>query len=392
MQNSSILSLALFALSGISSAQSNQVGSWTLDVPRPSGPRQVGTLSLVLGNAVAHQAYSPNSKRELPVRFWYPATNGKICQTANYATPPVWAYLSRISGLPLPTVRTNSCQDALPEPGAHPVVIFSHGYTGTFTDATFIFEDLASRGFIVASVAHSSDTAAVEFPDGRLITSKLGSYLAAGTLRLNWWTLQQVRAIRLEDVSFVLDRLQALNGTKDSPFLGRLDLSRVGIIGHSLGGEIAVTSLKRDPRIRAAVSLNGVFSPVADATTEKPLLLLTTGAEGWDANACQLWEALHGERLGVHFPAGDHYTLTDGIWLVGSLPRVAAQLDTAERNRLIVAIRDSLAAFLGRSLSEHSSVSSWSVVRYANYSDAVVTTRTESLCQSKVASATGERK
>jgi len=47
-------------------------------------------------------------------------------------------------GVPLPEVKTNSCEDAIVASGAHPVVVFTPGYTGTFTDYTFLFEDLAA--------------------------------------------------------------------------------------------------------------------------------------------------------------------------------------------------------------------------------------------------------
>jgi len=29
--------------------------------------------------------------------------------------------------------------------GVHPVIVFTHGYTGTFTDYSFLFEDQVNR-------------------------------------------------------------------------------------------------------------------------------------------------------------------------------------------------------------------------------------------------------
>ena len=110
------------------------------------------------------------TKRELLVRFWYPASLTQGCEPADYTSPTVWSYFSKLLEFPLPEVRTNSCLDAPITDGAHPVVVFTHGYTGTFTDYTFIFEDLASRGYVVASVDHTYEATAVEFPDGRLST------------------------------------------------------------------------------------------------------------------------------------------------------------------------------------------------------------------------------
>jgi len=54
----------------------------------------------------------------------------------------------------LPEVRTNSCLDGPISEGRQPVVVFVPVYTGTFTD-TFLFEDLASRGYVVAAVDHT---------------------------------------------------------------------------------------------------------------------------------------------------------------------------------------------------------------------------------------------
>ena len=47
-----------------------------------------------------------------------------------------------------------------------------------FTDYTFIAEDLASRGYVVAAVDHPCEATAVEFPDGRVVKSAFGSHLA----------------------------------------------------------------------------------------------------------------------------------------------------------------------------------------------------------------------
>jgi hypothetical protein len=84
------------------------------------------------------------TKRELLVRFWYPATVSQGCELAAYTSPGVWSYFSVLVEARLPEVKTNSCLDAPVNKGPHPVVVFTHGYTGTFTDYTFLFEDLAS--------------------------------------------------------------------------------------------------------------------------------------------------------------------------------------------------------------------------------------------------------
>src|SRR6266850_1856641 len=170
---------ALIAAS-MSSALATEI---TAAAPSPTGPSDVGTRVVDLTDSTRDDPFlADGSKRELPVRFWYPATLHQDCIPADYASPSVWSYFSQLVGVPLPKVRTNSCQDAPITSGAHPIVVFTPGYTGTFTDSTSLFEDLASRGYVVASVNHTNEATAVEFSDGRFVKSFLGSHLRS-TLR-----------------------------------------------------------------------------------------------------------------------------------------------------------------------------------------------------------------
>src|SRR5262249_10051558 len=129
----------------------------TAAVPSPTGSSTVGTRVMRLVDSKRADPFLENgTKRQGMVRFWYPAASlDQACTLAECPPSGVWIYFSQLLGLPLPAVTTNSCLDAPVSDGAHPVVVFSHGYTGTFTDYTFIFEDLASRGYVVASVDHT---------------------------------------------------------------------------------------------------------------------------------------------------------------------------------------------------------------------------------------------
>jgi len=115
-------------------------------VPIPTGPSKVGTRLMDLLDSTRNDPYLPNgTKRELLVRFWYPAALSQGCRPAEYTSPKVWSHFSRLAGVPLPEVRTNSCLDAAMTKGVHPVIVFTHGYTGTFTDYSFLFEDQVNR-------------------------------------------------------------------------------------------------------------------------------------------------------------------------------------------------------------------------------------------------------
>ena len=138
-------------------------------VPPPTGPYKVGTFSAKTTDPNRDDPYIANvRKRELLIRLWYPASLVQGYELAEYASPKVWLYLSQITGVELPEIKTNSWRKAPVARGLHPLVLLTHGYTGTLTDYTFLAEDLASRGYVVASVAHTYESTAVEFPDGRL--------------------------------------------------------------------------------------------------------------------------------------------------------------------------------------------------------------------------------
>src|SRR5262249_8634934 len=158
----------------------------------------------------------------------------------------------------LPSISTHSCQDAPVVPGAYPVVIFSHGFTGSFTDYTYLFEDLASRGYIVASVNHTYEATATAFPDGRFITAVFHSHLRPGQKAADPRWVRFAQAARLDDLKFAADELDRLNRDPKSPFAGHLGLDTMAVAGHSLGGLTALDASRRDSRFRAAISIDGV--------------------------------------------------------------------------------------------------------------------------------------
>lgn len=342
--------------------------------PLPTGPEVVGTRILHLIDSSHEDPFLGHGiSRELLVRFWYPASLIRACEPADYASSRVWSYFSQLAGVPLPTVMTNSCTNARPADGAHPVVVFTPGYTGTFTDYTFLFEDLASLGYIVASVNHTYEATATEFPDGRFVKSLLGSHLD-DSWRADDKTLSFATSVRLQDLRFVVDELERLNKRPEDAFAGKLDISRIAIAGHSAGGTIAFQALERDARFKAAVILDGYLSPALIHPTQAPVLILRAGSES-SADRCQLWAALHGPRLFVNLAGAEHLTPSDALWLA----KGAIATGSMGPDRTVAAIRDYVAGFLDTNLRGrpvHPLLTGASTI----YPDAAVTTGDQQLC------------
>jgi dienelactone hydrolase len=315
------------------------------------------------------------TKRELLVRFWYPASLDQGCEPAEYTSPTVWSYFSQLAEFPLPDVKTNSCQDAPATGGAHPVIVFTHGYTGTFTDYTFLFEDLASRGYVVASVNHTREATAVEFPDGRLVKSVFGSHLDESTWRRDEQSLSLAVSVRSKDLTFVVDELARLNGEAGGPFAGTLDLSRVAAAGHSLGGLAALLSLKQDGRFKAAILLDPYLINASHRPAETPVMLMTMGREQWSDEECRSWSDLRGPRLAVNLKGAEHVTPSDAVWLA----KGAIKTGPMGTEKTVSAMRDYIAAFLDSTLRGKPS-NTLLTGTSSDYPDAQVITQEQSLC------------
>ena len=347
----------------------------TPTAPAPTGPFSVGTRTLDLIDQTRSDPYLNNgSKRELLVRFWYPAVVSHGCQPAPYTSPGAWSYFAKLERVAPPAVKTNSCQDAPITPEKHPVVIFTHGYTGTFTDYTFLFEDLASRGYVVASVNHTFEATATEFPDGRLVKSLAGSHFG-NTMQLDDKAAAFSVAVRIADLKFVVDELQRMDADRTGQFAKKLDLSHLALAGHSLGGLTALLGMEMEPRFRAAVDLDGVTPGSLFGTTDKPVLMLFSGRDPWDRDTCHLWGQLQGARLGLSFTGSDHLTPSDAVWLaIGAVPT-----GTVGMEKTVEAIRNFVAAFLDSNVR---GIPAGPVLRgeSSEYPDVEVTTRNDSAC------------
>lgn len=137
-----------------------------------------------------------------------------------------------------------------------PVLLFSHGLGGSKEGGTYLAEHWAARGYVTANLQHpgSDDAVWKDAPLGRRMAA-MKQAASAGNL-----------LARVGDVQRTLDQLKTWNEEEGHPLCGRLDLSRVGMSGHSFGAvttqHVSGQSLGRlgpqgvDPRIDAAVALS----------------------------------------------------------------------------------------------------------------------------------------
>lgn len=301
-----------------------------LVLPAPTGRFPVGRVDLHL---VDHDrtdiwASDPASPRELMVSLFYPAAphGGGVMPWLPEASGNL---LLAANGIPagavgLPFTHARDTAPYARGAGRAPVLIYSPGYDEVRAFGTNQAEELASRGYVVASVDHPGDAAVVEFPDGRMYYGvKPGE-------------AEVPVEIRTADVRFVLDRLTDIDrgGNPDAArrrlpagLCGAFDLGRVGIFGHSRGGATAASAMFADRRFTAGANLDGaVFGPVVAGGLDRPQLLLEAAdheAMTYDDTWQQFWPHLRGWRRMYVLEKSRHLSYTD-IQIL--MPQIAAHL------------------------------------------------------------------
>lgn len=125
----------------------------------------------------------------------------------------------------------------------------------------------------------------------------------------------------MEDISFVLDQLsQPSISSRLLPGLDRtIDICKVGVFGHSLGGATAAQVLLSDPRFMGGINLDGTFfGSVINTGFAKPFAIFAHEGKNLttDATWTTLWPHLKGYKREFLLNGSTHGTFTD-------LPQVA---------------------------------------------------------------------
>jgi hypothetical protein len=188
--------------------------------PAARGPWPVGARTLTLGG--------------LTTEIWYPASPG-----SEQGKAPVtydlrqWLPASEKSKIPddAAPVQTCGCHRDLPldeARGPYPIVLFVHGTAAFRTQSLPHMEHWASRGFVVVAADHPG----LYLADA--LDFKLGASLPA-------------------NVQTILDALEQPAG--DLAFLAqRLDRTRIGLVGHSAGGN-GIRGFGQAPGVRVLIPL-----------------------------------------------------------------------------------------------------------------------------------------
>jgi predicted dienelactone hydrolase len=182
----------------------------------PVGVRQLNLVNkdqvniLAIDPAAPKPSVLPMYDRPLTVELWYPSVEGatgdrSIDTILRDGTTPI-------------VLEGRAVRDAAPAVGTAPapLVLLSHGYPGNRFLLSHLAENLASKGYVVASIDHTDST-----------YDNIGAF---GSTLVN----------RSLDQLFVLNEMARLNSDASSAFAGRIDTDNTGLVGYSMGGYGAV--------------------------------------------------------------------------------------------------------------------------------------------------------
>ncbi|KZX92575.1 MAG: alpha/beta hydrolase family protein [Sulfitobacter sp.] len=179
------------------------VGVRTLEMVNPD---QIDILAI--DPAADKPDEMPRYDRPLTVEMYYPAAEGAQGETA------FKAYLR--DGTTEVTLQGQAMRDVDPASGeTFPLVLISHGYPGNRYLLSHLAENLASKGYVVASIDHTDSTYRTQ--------AAFGSTLVNRSL----------------DQLFVLEQM-AQKAAEGGDFAGLYDAENTGLIGYSMGGYGAI--------------------------------------------------------------------------------------------------------------------------------------------------------
>ena len=165
----------------------------------------------------------------------------------------------------LKLVRMPAYKDSILAPTAngYPIILFSHGWNGFNAQNTGQAIELASHGYVVIGVQHTYGAVITVFEDGTVARNNPSALpsgapdeeydIAARTLVQQW----------AGDLGYTLDFMNTQNNAPESPFYRSLDLSYLGVYGHSTGGGAAIQFCGTDSRCKALLGMDPYMRPVS---------------------------------------------------------------------------------------------------------------------------------
>lgn len=202
------------------------------------------TKAILIDNSRLETNENDGSNREIPVHFYYPDGNAENC----------------------------------------PFVLFAHGSFGYYQSNSSLYMELASNGYVVASIDHPYYAFFTNDTEGKTIIVDFDFVQTAVNMQYSsdfteteedYNTTCEWMSLRTADENFVLDTIKAAknSGSLDTAWyteseevnaeilrvLEITDTEKIGLTGHSIGGAAAVQLGRERDDITAVIDIDGTM-------------------------------------------------------------------------------------------------------------------------------------
>ncbi len=252
------------------------------ELPLPSGPETIGTFTVEVTDVdrVENYGSSPGGPRRIMAQVWYPSVD------AGDLDPEPWSEdwdvvapaMSRRLGFPswflnhTRYTESHSYRSLPVAPGTFPLIIYSHGWTGFRAIGVNQVESLASNGYVVIAIDHTYGAVATRFDDGEIVEydpTALPDEEEVGVPAYEEAAADLVSTFAA-DIVTVLDELEAGEDGVFATLASILDLTRIGVYGHSTGGGAAIQVCLEDERCDAVLGFDPWVEPLPDRVIKIP--------------------------------------------------------------------------------------------------------------------------
>ncbi|XP_061560817.1 platelet-activating factor acetylhydrolase isoform X2 [Phycodurus eques] len=325
-----------------------------LEIPPPKGPNAAGCTDFMMDHTVQGSFF----------RLYYP------CQRMDEAAMPDWipnreyfngladfmkinrTFSERIFNCLFGSFKIPAFLDApFNSTEKCPVVIFSHGLGAFRTLYSAICTELASQGFIVASVEHRDLSASATYylrQKSELEKANKNSSTTSltDTLVREWLYYRSLQRgeqefpLRNQQVQQRADEcIRALHKLTDinsgvpvqnvlltqfdwKTLKNSMDLSRVAVMGHSFGGATSIEALAKEAKFKCAVVLDAWMFPLKDETfpqVSQPIFFVNSEKFQWAENIKRIkkLDSSDIERKMVTIRGTVHQSFPDFTFLTG---------------------------------------------------------------------------
>lgn len=154
------------------------------------------------------------------------------------------------------------------EKGYYPLLVFSHGAFGVMDSNASTCQELASHGYVVASIGHPYHSLFLKDANDKItlvdrdflneVYTDNGATDAEAEKRI-YEKSKKWMELRSADENFVLEQIITMKASNEQAPFDRIRTDKIGLFGHSLGGATSVEVARMRSDIDAVIVLEGTM-------------------------------------------------------------------------------------------------------------------------------------